>query len=81
MVKIHSRLKRRLQLSTGLSHHNFFHPSVAKNRPKTFKTEESAKLWASTRSLKEGQYSLKNVKHGKRFQVVINNGKDKNSIN
>ena len=75
MKKVHTRVKRRLGLSTHLDHYEFFHPQMKKHRPKTFKTEDAAKIWAKSHGL--GQYSLKKVKHNKRFQIIVQNGKSK----
>jgi len=82
MKKIHTRLKRKFGLSTGLSHYHFFHPCTnKKNRPKTFKTEESANAWVRKYGLKKEQYYLKKVKRNKKFQVVRYNGKNKDITN
>ena len=70
MKKIHTRAKRRFKLSTHINWHGFFHPAEEKHRPKTFKTEEYARAWASGQGLKPEQYHLKSVKRNKRFQVV-----------
>ena len=40
-----------------------------KKRPKTFKTEESANLWALNHGLKPEEYYLKKVKKNKKFQI------------
>jgi len=74
-------MKRKYGLSTHLRHYYSFHPSIKKHRPKTFKTEESANLWASDHGLKPEQYELKKVKHNKRFQIMVKDGKNKNTIN
>lgn len=79
MAKIHTRIKRRLGLSTHLRHHRNSYSVIKSSRPKTFTTEESAHTWAAKQNLKPEQYSLKPVKHNKKFMVVVKNGKDKNS--
>ena len=79
MAKIHTRIKRRLGLSTHLRHYLHLHPGIKRNRPKTFTTEESAHTWAAKQNLKPEQYSLKPAKYNKKFMVVVKNGKDKNS--
>lgn len=77
MKKIHTRAKRKWGLSTHLSQYRFFHPGPdKKNRPKTFKTEEAANAWALKNGLRTEQYNLKKVKRGKKFQIVVYNGKD-----
>lgn len=70
MKKIHTPLKRRFGLSTHNNQYDFFHPKETQNRPKTFKTEESANAWAAKKGLKPGEYSLKKVKKGRKFQIV-----------
>ena len=81
MKKIHTRIKRIKGLSTHLRHYRYLHPGIKKpNRPKTFKTEETAKKWASDHGLKLNEYSLNKVKKNKKFQVVIENGKNKNIV-
>jgi len=79
MGKIHTRVKRKLGLSTHLRHYLHFHPGIKRNRPKTFTTEESAHTWAAKQNLKPEQYFLKPAKYNKKFMVVVKNGKDKNS--
>jgi len=79
MAKIHTRIKRRLGLSTHLRHYLHLHPGIKRNRPKTFTTEEGAHTWAAKQNLKPEQYSLKPAKYNKKFMVVVKNGKDKNS--
>ena len=70
MSKIHTRLKRKIGLSSSRQHYFYFHTTVVKHRPKTFATGESADKWAAEHGLKLGEYSLKSAKKGKRFQVV-----------
>ena len=80
MAKIHTRIKRRYGLSTSHGHHSYFHGIGKKNRPKTFNTEESANAWALKQGLKPEQYSIKNVKRNKKFQMVMHDRKDKNAF-
>lgn len=70
MVKIHTRRKRRLGISTHKS-------GVVKtriSRPKTFKTEESAKKYAESNGIKK--YELVNIKGEfskvKKIKIVTN---------
>jgi hypothetical protein len=70
MKKIHTKVKRKFGLSSNKNQYKFFHPSAKSNRPKTFVSETMAKAWAKLNSLKEGEYTLKLVKHNKRFQIV-----------
>ena len=70
MKKIHTKVKRKFGLSSNKGQYKFFHPSKKTNRPKTFVSESQAKEWAKLKGLKEGEYTLKSVKHNKRFQIV-----------
>jgi hypothetical protein len=79
MRKVHTRIKRKFGLSTHLNQYSFFHPGIKKHRPKTFKTEESANAWALNHGLKPEQYYLKQVKKGKKFQIMMQDGKNKNT--
>lgn len=82
MGKIHTRIKRRVGLSTHKSWHYFFHPTLIKRkRPKTFKTEEAAHYWALNHGLNTEQYYLKKVKRNKKFEIIKYNGENKNNIN
>ncbi len=80
MKKIHTRAKRKFGLSTHLSHYKFFHPGIKKHRPKTFKTEEAANSWALQHGFRSKQYHLKSVKHNEKFQIVMEDGQNKNNI-
>ena len=81
MPKIHTRMKRKIGLSSTRKHQYYFHPAIKKNRPRTFKTEESANKWAAAHGLKPAEYSLNSVKKGKRFQVASYEDKNKNIAN
>jgi len=70
MAKMHTRIKRRLGLSTHLKHYRNSNSVIKSSRPKTFKTEEGAKAWAEKNKLKTEQYSLKPAKNNKKFIVV-----------
>ena len=80
MAKIHTRIKRRYGLSTTRRHYSYFHGILKRHRPKTFNTEESANAWALKQGLKPEQYSIKNVKRNKKFQMVMHYRKDKNAF-
>ncbi|MBW2984274.1 hypothetical protein KY361_04115 [Candidatus Woesearchaeota archaeon] len=73
MKKVHTRVKRRLNLPRGKSGYKILHPKK-RIRPKTFKTEESAHNWAARHGLKQEEYSLKKVKRNKKFQIVREQG-------
>jgi hypothetical protein len=61
MVKIHTRAKRKHSSTTHIS--TIKHPSRnRKTRPRTFKSEESAKAWADKNGIKE--YELQNLRFG-----------------
>ncbi len=79
MAKMHTRIKRRMGLSTHLKHYRNSNSVIKSSRPKTFNTEESAHTWAAKQNLKPEQYSLKPAKYNKKFMVMVKNGKDKNS--
>lgn len=64
-MKMHTRRKRKLGLTTGKSH--TLRPKTAK-RPKTFKTQEAAKKWAKERDM--GTVELIPAKKGKKFQIA-----------
>jgi len=70
MKKIHTKAKRKFGLSSNKGQYKFFHPSAKSNRPKTFVSETMARGWAKLKGLKETEYTLKSVKHNKRFQIV-----------
>jgi len=73
MTKIHTRIKRRFGLSTHRPHYFYFHVGAKEARPKTFKSEEAAHSWALSHKLNQKQYSLKQVKNNKRYQIVLHN--------
>lgn len=67
MKKMHTREKRKLGLSRNASHKK----RIKKNRPKTFRNEESAKKYAESKGMKN--YDLINLKIGgnqKKLKVV-----------
>ena len=76
MKKISTRIKRKFRLNSHHNHYHFFHPAIKKNRPRTFGTKEAADAYALAGGIKD--YSLKAVKHNKRFQIEVEDGKDKN---
>ena len=71
MKKIHTKIKRKFDLPTHMSQYRFFHKTEKPHRPKSFASEALADKWAAGSGLKPGQYSLKRVKHDKRFEVVV----------
>ncbi|MBS3143310.1 hypothetical protein J4446_00310 [Candidatus Woesearchaeota archaeon] len=65
MKKIHTRVKRRL----GLAHNKRHVKKIKKVRPKTFKTEESAKKYADVKGIKN--YELVNLKIGSKRKLKV----------
>lgn len=68
MKKMHSHVKRRLDLTRSKRHSLRF--GGRKRRAKTFKTEAAANAWAKANSMKEGSYSLQSAKKGLKFMIV-----------
>jgi len=68
MKKMHGRIKRKRGLTMHKRHSLGF--GGRKRRPKTFHTEAAAHADAKTKGMKEGTYSLKSAKKGKKFMVV-----------
>ncbi len=67
MKKMHTREKRKLGLSRNSNHKK----RIKKNRPKTFKNEESANRYAESKGIKS--YNLVNLKLGgnqKKLKVI-----------
>ena len=66
MKKIHTREKRKL----GLSHNKGHKKRIKRNKPKTFKTEESVKKYADSKGIKS--YKIVNLKisKGKKLKLV-----------
>lgn len=68
-MKIHTRAKRKLGLSSSFRHKSALEGKKRKHRAKTFKTEKSANDYAAKKGLKD--FSLKKVKKNKKFQIVL----------
>ncbi|MAE42617.1 hypothetical protein CMO93_02510 [Candidatus Woesearchaeota archaeon] len=71
MSKIHTRVKRKLGLTTSLRHRRFG-SKTSKHGPRTFKTEEAAHQWATGKNINKGTYKLVPAKKNKRFKIVMN---------
>lgn len=69
MSKVHTRIKRKYGLTTSFRNTKLG-SGQKKPRPRTFKTEEAAKLWASQNNIKQDSFTLIKVKKDKRFQIV-----------
>ncbi|MSR86261.1 hypothetical protein EXS74_02605 [Candidatus Woesearchaeota archaeon] len=70
MAKVHTRTKRKMASPTHLKSARPENRD-RKTRPKTFKTEESAKKWAEAQGLKK--FELKNIRIGtkdKKIRVI-----------
>ncbi len=67
MSKIHTRAKRR---QGGASHLKKPRPATRqrKARPRTFKSEESARKWAESQGLKD--FELKNLRIGEKDKKI-----------
>jgi len=65
MKKMHTKEKRVKNLSRSHNHKERPKTTV---RPRTFKTEESAKAWAEKNGIKD--YSLEPAKKDKKFKIV-----------
>lgn len=65
MKKIHTRVKRKLGLAHNLRHKK----RAKKNRPKTFRTEASAKKYAEFKGIKD--YEIVNLQLGNKKKLKI----------
>jgi hypothetical protein len=70
MKKIHTKIKRKFELSTCKRQYRFFHPQAKSHRAKTFTSESLAKEWIKQHGTKEGEDTLKLVKRNKRYEIV-----------
>ena len=68
---MHTRVKRKLGLTTSFSYRKTNQGLVKKHGPKTFKTEESAHKWAVEHKLDNGKYTLVPAKKRKKFKIVM----------
>jgi hypothetical protein len=71
MVKIHQRTKKKYDLSRTKQHKAFFKGIWSPNRPKTYKSEESAINAAEKRGLKKDSYTLVAAKKNKKFMIKL----------
>lgn len=70
MVKVHTRVKRRHRISSNLDGNIVLKKKQKKNRPKTFPSIESAKIWTAGNNLVLEDYVFKQVKRNKRIELV-----------
>ena len=68
MKKIHTRAKKKLRLGTHTQHKARLFGWTKKKGPKTFKSEESANIYAKENNITK--FELKSVKKNKKFQIV-----------
>ncbi|MBT3297631.1 hypothetical protein HN385_01805 [archaeon] len=71
MAKVHTRMKRKLCISSNTNYKINFNKSVHKTRPKTFKSEEAAQAWAKAQGIEK--YELVNLRlsdSAKKIKVV-----------
>ncbi len=71
MVKIHTRQKRSKRLTSSFGHKFIFSGLIKKRGIKTFKTEESAKTYATKKGLKDAEYNLVPTKKGKKVKIEM----------
>ncbi len=67
---MHTRIKRKRGLNSHFRHRNRADSKAKSKRPKTFRTEESAKEWAEKNKLKITDYTIEKAKKNKKFKVV-----------
>ncbi len=71
MAKVHTRKKRKFCVNTHTNYKINFNKCVNKKRPKTFKSEEAAKIWAKEQGIEK--FELVNLRIGnvdKKIKVV-----------
>jgi hypothetical protein len=69
--KIHTRTKRKFNLTSSFGHKKFFSGYKKPHRPKTFHTTETAKAYAETQGLKDSEYILIPAKKSKKIQIEM----------
>jgi len=71
MGKLHTRVKRKLGLTTSISYRKRNQGLVKKHGQRTFKTEETAHKWAAEHKLDKGKYTLVPAKKRKKFKITM----------
>jgi len=71
MAKIHTRTKRKFNLSSSFGHKAYYSGKVKAHGPKTFKTEEQAKTYAESKGLKPEEYVFVKTKKGKKIKIEL----------
>ena len=79
MVKMHTRMKRKIGLNSHFRHKIRPDSEAKSKRPKTFKTEDGARSWAEKNKLSPAQYIIEKAKKNKRFMAVVKQENDKKS--
>lgn len=69
MKKIHTRTKRKMDLSSSHRHKAALRGIKRKKRAKTFAEEKAAKEWMKKQNLSEKDYRIEKAKKGKRLIV------------
>jgi len=69
--KIHTRLKRKHNLTSSFGHKKFFSGYKKPHRPKTFNTKEAAIEYAEKQGLKKDQYILSPAKKNKKIKIEL----------
>ncbi len=71
MVKVHTRIKRKLGISTHTGTRLRLYNK--KNKPKTFRNEEQAKIWAANNGIKTFELiNLRNkLSKSKKIKIIV----------
>ena len=69
--KIHTRTKRKFNLTSSFGHKNFFSGIIKKKGAKTFPTEEKAKDYATKQGLKAESFTIVPSKRNKKFKITL----------
>jgi hypothetical protein len=69
--KIHTRTKRKFNLTSSFGHKKYFAGARKKKGTKTFKTKEAAEKYAKEKGLKKQEYVLVPAKKGKKIKIEL----------
>ena len=69
--KIHTRTKRKFNLTSSFQHKAFFAGKPRKRGDKTFKTAKAAKAYAEKTGLKKDAYILVSTKKDKKIKIEL----------
>lgn len=70
MKKMHTRVKRKLDLTSGLRHRKSTKSTRTENRPKSHASEEKAHEAAKRYGHAKGEYEIKTIREGKKYHVI-----------